>query len=121
MVKAMMEQDPWVKKSEEILANVRAWRRAHPKATFVEIEEEIHKRMMQLEADLVQEAAGNSASREWSRDTPVEQRPHCPDCGVALQARGTHQRTLQGNGGESVTLSRTYGNCPKCGQCFFPS
>ncbi|GAC1646227.1 MAG: hypothetical protein NVS4B12_12990 [Ktedonobacteraceae bacterium] len=116
-----MEQDPWLKKSEEILINVKEWRRAHPKATFVEIEDEVHKRVMQLEAHLLQEAAEASTSREWGKESSAEDRPHCPKCAVVLQARGTHQRTLQGNGGETVTLSRTYGTCPKCGESFFPS
>lgn len=116
-----MEQDPWLKKSEEILANVKEWRRAHPKATFVEIEDEIHKRMMQLEAQLLQEAAEASSSREWGKGSSPEERPQCPKCAVALQARGKQKRTVQGNGGESVTLTRTYGTCPKCGESFFPS
>ena len=120
-VKEKMEQDSWLKKSEEILTNVKEWRRAHPKATFVEIEEEIHKRMMQLEAHLLQEAAEASVSREWGKGSSAEERPHCPNCGMALQARGKHKRTVQGNGGESVTLTRTYGTCPKCGESFFPS
>lgn len=116
-----MEQDSWLKKSEALLVNVKEWRRVHPKATFVEIEDEVHKRMMQLEAHLLQEAAEASTSREWGKGTPAEERPHCPHCAVALQARGKQQRTVQGNGGETVTLSRTYGTCPNCGESFFPS
>jgi hypothetical protein len=42
-----VEQHTWLKKSEEILTNVKEWRRAHPKATFVEIEDEVHARMVQ--------------------------------------------------------------------------
>ncbi|GAC1361370.1 MAG: hypothetical protein NVS2B12_24840 [Ktedonobacteraceae bacterium] len=116
-----MEQDPWLNKSEEILMDVREWRRKHPKATFVEIEDEVHRRMVQLEAQLLQEAAQASASREWNSASDPRQRPECPTCHVALQARGKQKRTLQGNGGASVTLSRTYGTCPKCGESFFPS
>ena len=115
-----MDQEIWLKKSQEILTDVKEWRRAHPKATFVEIEEEIHQRMMQLEAQLLQDTAQESTSREWTRAQGGD-RPQCPRCAVPLQARGRHQRTLQGNGGESVTLTRMYGSCPKCGQSFFPS
>jgi hypothetical protein len=120
-VEEVMEQDSWLKKSEEILTNVKEWRRAHPKATFVEIEDEVHKRMMQLEAQLLQEAAQASASREWGKRSEPAERPQCPNCAVALQARGKQKRTMQGNGGESVTLTRTYGTCPSCGESFFPS
>ena len=38
-----MEQDSWLSKSEKILIDVKEWRRVHPKATFVEIEDEIHQ------------------------------------------------------------------------------
>src|SRR5258708_34894012 len=111
-----MEQDPWLKKSEEILANVREWRRAHPKASFVEIEDEGNKRMIQLEAQLLQEAAEASTSREWGKDSSAEERPHCPTCGVALQARGKHKRPVQCYGGESATFTTNYANVPKSGE-----
>src|SRR5487761_780081 len=115
-----MDEQGWVKKSEEILSDIKEWRRGHPKATFVEIEDEGHRRMLELEARVLQDAAQDSQSREWGRGSSQEA-PCCPKCGVALQARGKQKRTLQGNGGESVALTRTYGTCPKCGESFFPS
>jgi hypothetical protein len=78
-----MEQESWLKKSEKLLTDVKEWRRAHPKATFVEIEDEIHQRLMQLEAHLLQEAAEASASREWGKASEPEERPQCPNCAVA--------------------------------------
>ena len=114
-----MEQDGWLNKSAKILSEVKEWRTAHPKATFVEIEDEVHRQMMQLEAHLLQDAAQASASRTWGKETSGEA-PRCPVCQVRLQARGQQTRTLQGNGGESVTLLRTYGTCPTCGERFFP-
>jgi hypothetical protein len=78
-----MEQESWRNLSEKILIDVKEWRRAHPKATFVEIEDEIHQRMMQLEAHLLQEAAEASASREWGKASSPEDRPQCPNCAVA--------------------------------------
>lgn len=115
-----MDHQRWVKQSEEILSEIKEWRGAHPKATFVEIEDEVHRRMMQLEAHVLQDAAQDSGSREWGRRSSQEP-PLCPKCRVSLQARGKQKRTLQGNGGQSVTLSRTYGTCPRCGESFFPS
>jgi hypothetical protein len=114
-----MQHEEWLSKSEKILTDVKEWRKAHPKATFVEIEDEVHRRMMQLEAHVLQDAAQESSSRAWGKETG-EEAPRCPTCHVALQARGQHARTLQGNGGESVTLQRTYGTCPHCGESFFP-
>lgn len=115
-----MDEQAWLQKGQEILSDIKEWRQAHPKATFVEIEDEIHKRMIQLEAQVLQETAQDSHSREWA-GAPAEDHPHCPKCRVPLKARGKHQRTLQGNGGQSVTLHRTYGTCPMCGESFFPS
>jgi RNase P subunit RPR2 len=114
-----VEEEGWLQKSQEILTEIKEWRRAHPKATFVQIEEEVHRRMMHLEAHVLQDAAQASPSREWARGASG-QGPLCPSCEAPLQARGKQKRTLQGNGGESVTLSRTYGTCPKCGQGLFP-
>ncbi len=119
-VEEVMNQQDWEKKSREILTDIREWRQAHPKATFVEIEDEVHRRMMQLEAQVLQDAAQASSTQAWGR-TKEQDPPRCPTCAVALQARGKHQRILQGNAGTSLTLTRTYGSCPTCGQSFFPS
>jgi hypothetical protein len=105
--------------STEILTDIKEWRRAHPRATYVEIEDEVHKRLMHLEARLIEGAVEESPSREWGRGSGVDA-ASCPKCAVSLQTRGKHQRTLQGNGGENVTLLRTYGTCPRCGEGFFP-
>lgn len=114
-----MNDEAWLTKSAKILSDVKEWRKAHPKATFVEIEDEVHRRMVQLEAHLLQDAAQESSSREWGKETDGDP-PSCPVCHVPLQARGKRSRTLQGNGGEQVTLTRTYGTCPKCGESLFP-
>jgi hypothetical protein len=114
-----MDEHAWREKSVEILTDVKEWRRAHPKATYVEIEDEVHRRMMELEAHILQDAAQESSSREWGKPSG-KPAVLCPTCAVPLQARGQHKRTLQGNGGQPVTLSRTYGTCPKCGQSLFP-
>src|SRR5215472_1836985 len=114
-----MDEQGWVEKSQEMLSDIKEWRQAHPKATFVEIEDEVHRRMMQLEAHVLRDAAQESASRVWGQETS-EAPPHCPTCQVPLQARGRSERTLPGNGGAPITLPRTYGTCPKCGESFFP-
>lgn len=114
-----MDEDAWQRKSAAILTDITAWRRAHPKATFVEIEDEVHQRLMELEAQVLQDAAQASESREWG-STKGMPAPLCPTCAIPLEARGKHQRTLQGNGGENVQLLRTYGTCPECGAGLFP-
>jgi hypothetical protein len=115
-----MEQDAWLTKGATILSEVKEWRKAHPKATFVEIEDEVHRRMVQLEAQLLQDAAQESASRTWGKETRGEA-PRCPTCQVPLQARGQQTRTLQGNGGASVTrLSHKREPARTVGRAFFP-
>lgn len=115
-----MTTEEWLKKSEKILTDVKEWRREHRKATFVEIEAEVHRRMVELEAQLLEDAVQESESRAWGRGSE-HQAPECPDCKVRLSARGEKTRHLQGNGGQTIKVSRTYGSCPKCGQSFFPS
>ena len=115
----LMDEQALRKMSTEILTDMKEWRRAHPRATYVEIEDEVHRRMMHLEAQVIEDAVEASPSREWGRGSgkPAAQ---CPNCAAPLQARGKHKRVVQGNGGESVTLSRTYGMCPTCGAGLFP-
>jgi hypothetical protein len=115
-----MNEEEWLQKSREIITDMKEWRQDHKKATFVEIEKEVHRRMVQLEAHLLQDVATESESREWGRESD-HQAPECPQCHIALSAKGKKTRALQGNGGATVSLTRTYGSCPKCGQSFFPS
>jgi len=105
--------------STEIVTDIKTWRQAHPRATYVEIEDEVHQRMMQLEARLIEGAVEESPSREWRRGSEHEA-TLCPTCATPLQARGKHKRTVQGNGGQRVTLCRTYGTCSTCGESLFP-
>ncbi len=114
-----MDEQALRQMSTEILTDIKEWRKANPRATYVEIEDEVHKRLMQLEARLIEDAIQESPSREWGRGSGIDA-AQCPKCAAALQARGKQKRTLQGNGGQSVTLSRTYGICPKCGESLFP-
>jgi RNase P subunit RPR2 len=119
---AEMTEDPeeyWQTLSKKVLTDVRAWRQAHPKATFRQIEQEVHTRMSQLEALLLQETAQQSKSRDWS-GVAEEERPSCPVCRTPLQARGKQTRRLQGAAGQEVKLTRTYGTCPTCGTGLFP-
>ena len=114
-----MDEQALRQMSLEILTDSKEWRRAHPREPSGEREDEIQKRLMQLEARLREGAVEESLSREWARGSEQEA-VVCPTCATPLQARGKHQRTLPGNGGENVTLSRTYGMCPKCGEGLFP-
>ncbi len=109
----------WQQMSEQILTDIQEWRRSHPQATLREIEEEVHSRLSRLEAQLIQDAAQQSEQADWSGKA-AEQRPTCPVCGTALQARGKRTRRLQAAGGQEISLTRSYGTCPSCGTGLFP-
>src|SRR5258705_13300647 len=98
---------------DEIVTGMKEWRRANPKATMREIEIEARKRVSRLEAHLIEESALTSKSKEWAGNE-LEERPHCPNCGEPLVARGKQIRKLQATSGREVKLERTYGVCPKC-------
>lgn len=112
-------EEHWRELSEEILTDIKEWRKEHPKASFREIEDEVHSRMSRLEAQLIQDTAQQSKSREWSGSSQQE-RPTCPVCSTPLHARGKRERRLQAAEGQDVTLSRDYGTCPNCGTGLFP-
>lgn len=105
--------------SEQILTDIKEWRRSHPQATLREIEEEVHARLSRLEAQVIQDTAQESEKRSWSGAQP-EKRPPCPVCGTPLQARGQRVRRLQAAGGQEISLTRSYGTCPTCGTGLFP-
>ena len=113
-----MEQN-WQQLSEQILTDIKQWRRTHPRATLREIEEEVHRRMSRLEAQVIQDAAQESERADWS-GAPSEQRPICPVCKTPLHARGNRSRHLQAAGGQAISLTRSYGTCPRCGTGLFP-
>ena len=96
------------------------WRKAHPKATWAEIEAAVDEQINQLRAQLIQDMVQMGESEEWSA-MPPEERPRCTTCGKPLVARGEQTRYLQTTGGEALKLTRTYGTCPACGVGFFPS
>ena len=95
---------------------MKVWRKAHPKATFVEIEAEMEARIKGLREQVLTEIIGMSAASEAEG-----QIVHCPECGAEMERRGKHARRLQGAGGSEVALEREYLECPACGAGFFPS
>lgn len=102
--------------TKEILAGMREWRKAHPKATFLEIETEMEARIKGLREQVLAEIIEMSAATEAGGENI-----DCPECGAEMERRGKHTRQLQGAGGSEVALERAYLECPACGAGFFPS
>lgn len=52
--------------------------------------------------------------------TDLSERPACPQCGGAVQARGKRKRRRAVPGDQVVELERTYAVCPQCGTGLSP-
>jgi len=109
----------WHQLSTEIMSGLSDWRLQHPKATLREMELELDTRLAHVRARMLEDLALASAAADWhasAGDMP----PCCPQCSSPLQPRGTHPRTLQTHGGQTLTLERSYGVCPVCETGLFP-
>ncbi len=102
---------------DEVLKGLREWRRQHPEATMAEIERETMKRLAQVQAQIVEELSQGLPAEEQEARRAV---PTCPECGMKMQRRGQAERQLQGSGGQSIRLKRSYWVCPACGAGIFP-
>ncbi|MBA2556227.1 MAG: zinc ribbon domain-containing protein [Chloroflexi bacterium] len=89
---------------------VRAWRRAHPRATLTEIERELDTRLRAARAALLAEVAGDGEADD----------ARCPTCGGPLVTRGQRARTLVTDGDATLPLTRADATCPACGTGLFP-
>jgi YgiT-type zinc finger domain-containing protein len=105
--------------TEDITTGMREWRMQHPKATLREIETELDARLARTRARLLEDLALQTTAASW-QDAARLHTPSCPQCGTPLDERGTHPRTLLTDGGQELTLERSYGVCPSCGSGLFP-
>ncbi len=112
-------EDVWRTLNTALLAEMTAWRQQHPQATLQEIEQTLDQRMAQARARLLEQVAQASPAADW-RTAPPDLQPTCPACGTHLRPNGTFPRHLQTQGGQTLTLDRTYGVCPDCGTGLFP-
>ncbi len=110
-----LPRDRWVADAAERFAALDAWRQAHPKATWAEIETAIDAQLGPLRAELLGETAMASDA------TGLEgEHPPCPGCGERLAAAGVRRRQVRGEGDTALALERTYARCPACGTGRFP-
>jgi NADH pyrophosphatase NudC (nudix superfamily) len=110
-------EQQWQHQSQQAARAMREWRQAHPRATLAEIEAAVDEQMNQMRASMIEEVAQASPLEQGGSGQRART---CPQCGERMQARGKHQRTLQTQGGQRVTLTRQYQSCPFCGSSFFP-
>lgn len=112
-------EETWRTLNHQMLLDMTAWRHAHPHATLQEIEQVVDQGMAAARARLLQQVAQASPAADW-RAAPPEAHPSCPQCSTRLRPNGTYSRQLQTQGGQALTLERSYGVCPACGTGFFP-
>ena len=110
----------WQAMSEAVQREMKAWRLAHPRATFSEMEAALDERLDRQRACMLEDMALASEVADLGLMLP-EERPTCPHCGIPLGPRGKGERHLQTEGAQEITLKRSYGVCPTCGVGFFPS
>jgi len=110
-----LPQDRWLVDAADRFATLAAWRQAHPRATWAEIEAAIDARLGPLRAGLLRETAMASDATDLSGG-----RPACPTCGARLQAAGTRRRRLRSEQDQPIDVERTYARCPACGAGLFP-
>ena len=105
----MKPEDPdrmWDLQSQAVHTTLQKWRKLHPKATLLEMEQFIDAHLGPLRAHLAAELAQASASQDWPEKPRAEQ-PRCEVCGTVLQARGHQKRRLQTTGGAMLEIERT--------------
>jgi transposase-like protein len=98
---------------DELVAKLKAWRQANPKATLTEIEEAVEAELAKLRNEWVTELA--EAGEEMAQDVP-----HCPRCGQAMVRNGLRKRRLKSKEGQTLQLERQQWRCLGCGTTLFP-
>jgi YgiT-type zinc finger domain-containing protein len=116
-----MSEEHAVPPGHDIAARVfdemAGWRRAHPHASFAEIEAAVEDRLDRLRAELIQQELQLKALADAA---PAADRPRCPTCGTPLERRGARERSVTVRGNRPVRLRRRYLVCPACGTGVFP-
>jgi hypothetical protein len=118
-----MDREPddqkWEALSHDVLTGMREWRLQHPKATLREIEVVLDEHLSRLRARMLQDVALQSVAADWKQSVSAD-RPSCRVCSTPLILRGKRTRQLKTQGGQQITLDRSYGLCPTCKKGLFP-
>ena len=107
----------WQELGKRVFEEMDAWRQAHPRPTFAEIEAAVEDRLGGLRAELIEEEV---AARAQPPPGGATERPVCPECGRTMDARGQRERVVTVRGNRQVRWQRTYAVCPSCGVGLFP-
>jgi hypothetical protein len=96
-----LPRDRWLAETAERFAALDAWRKAHPTATWAEIESAVEAQLGPLRAQVLGETAMASDATDLRGV-----RRGCPECGTRLHAAGVHRRRLRGEQVEPIDVTR---------------
>lgn len=102
-----------------VQAELADWRRAHPQATFADMEAAVETSLARVRASLLGALLPTEGEAQ-AGEGEAPARPVCDACVVPMVARGRHRRPVQVWGDQPVELERTYWTCPRCGAGHFP-
>lgn len=91
---------------DALTARMTAWRTAHSRATFAEMEVEATRQVAALRAELI--AVALAAGEP-------ETAPTCGECSNPMHRVGDQERTITTSGPESVTVRGGRYRCSACG------
>lgn len=101
----------WSDSFARAAADLARWRKAHPRATFTEIEAARDRLLRPVLAQM---------TADVSQDVAEEELRHCPSCSARVRSAGSHRRELLGEGDLRIQLERDYMHCAACGWAGFP-
>ncbi len=98
---------------------LRAWRQAHPHASFDEIEDAVQAEMARWQVRLMEQLLPAQTPVDAPADSQ-EAPPVCGTCGMGMQRSGRRRREVQSRQGPPMLFERDYYVCPACGAGLFP-
>lgn len=94
----------------DVAAELATWQKAHPRATFAEMEDGVRGILNRLRPQLLDQLT----AAHTEPDGP------CPACGGTLVKRGQRTRSVLLEDGTMLPLHRLYAVCSTCGTGLFP-
>jgi uncharacterized protein with PIN domain len=107
-----IRQQEFVAEAEAMYVRLRAWRAAHPEASFDEIGDQVTQERRQLMARLYGELAVQPEEEPASEEV-------CTECGAKMVPKGKRERGVSHLEGD-VRVNREYQRCDACQRGFFP-
>ena len=106
------EKAAFVKAAEAMYEELRAWREAHPEASFDEIASQVTPQRRELMGGLLEVLAKAEGDGKYTEAS-------CAECGGEMEASGRRKRRIVHAEGETE-IERAYYHCAECGKGFFP-